>query len=510
METPLKNSIWKMLGRNQSVSVAILLIGICTLFALAGCNETEELKPEFVEPVAVKPDPLAMLVVGETGVGDRIARQWRALEDGELDIIEMSVQDFIANDFNTPAGESVDVMIYPPDMVAELVNRERIRKVPTDLIQSSDFNKLGLLKHFRVSIIRHEGETWAVPLGAPNFSLLINSTVMGEKSVPDSWSKMGRALSQIAQYDQENPDEFQFPAKVDMPLAERWAAWTFLARAAPSVCNRGKLSTVFDREDIQPLINLAPFVEALEQLKLIASERSCNLDPAGVFRLMQQGESAIALSWPSIAFDPNLDVQNEGGGSGELATDRLNPEGDVAGFSVYPLPGALRWYDQKSGRWISRRKSDEKRVGLIGFSGLVASVSKESLNEQTAWGFLKWLPDKAISKVTMAESPVSGPFRASHLGEMMRWTGDWVPEAAAFEYADVIEQNHERGVVLMFPRIPQASRYLEVLDLAVRRVVAGEAEAQAELDKVAEQWDEITDEIGRESQRKSLRKVTGI
>ncbi len=110
----------------------------------------------------------------------------------------------------------------------------------------------------------------------------------------------------------------------------------------------------------------------------------------------------------------------------------------------------------------------------------------------------------------MAESPVSGPFRASHLGEMMRWTGDWVPEAAAFEYADVIEQNHERGVVLMFPRIPQASRYLEVLDLAVRRVVAGEAEAQAELDKVAEQWDEITDEIGRESQRKSLRKVTGI
>ena len=140
-----------------------------------------------------------MLVVGETGVGDRIARQWRALEDGELDIIEMSVQDFIANDFNTPAGESVDVMIYPPDMVAELVNRERIRKVPTDLIQSSDFNKLGLLKHFRVSIIRHEGETWAVPLGAPNFSLLINSTVMGEKSVPDSWSKMGsRALANCA------------------------------------------------------------------------------------------------------------------------------------------------------------------------------------------------------------------------------------------------------------------------------------------------------------------------
>jgi hypothetical protein len=46
--------------------------------------------------------------------------------------------------------------------------------------------------------------------------------------------------------------------------------------------------------------------------------------------------------------------------------------------------------------------------------------------------------------------------------------------------------------------------------MAVRQVIAGEAEAQAALDEVARQWDEITDEIGRESQRNRLRKVTGI
>eukprot|EP01047_Picozoa_sp_COSAG01_P002875 COSAG01_NODE_80_length_27941_cov_1123.754687_11_plen_511_part_00 len=506
----LKKIVRKTWHRICSVSLAVLIISFCALAGLTGCNETVEPEREVAEPVAVKPDPLVMLIVGEAGVGDRIARQWRALEDGELEIIGMSVQDFIANDFNAPEGEAVDVMVYPPAMVAELVNRERIRKVPTELIQSSDFNKFGLLKHFRVSIIRHEGETWAVPLGGPNFSLLVNSKVLGEKSVPGNWSKVGRTLLQISSFDEQNPAGFQFPAKVDMPLAERWAAWTFLARAAPSVCNRGKLSTVFDRENIQPLINLPPFVEALEQLKSIASQRSRDLDPAGVFRLMQKGESAIALSWPSVAFDPSLNEQIDGEGSGDLGTEPLGSEQTVTEFSIYPLPGALRWYDQKSERWIIRGKSDEKRVGLIGFSGLVASVAKDSLNEQTAWGFLKWLPDQAISKVTMSESAVSGPFRASHLGEMVRWTGNWVSEDAAFEYADVIEENHARGVVLMFPRIPQASRYLEVLDLAVRRVVAGEEEAQAALDRVAEEWDEITDEIGRDSQRKRLRKVTGI
>ena len=497
-----------MLNQSKLVPVAILFIGIFALSALVGCNETVEPKKDELETVVVVPDPLVMLVVGDADVGERIARQWRALEDGELELVGMSVQDFVANDFKAP--EDVDVLVYPPNMISELVNRDRIRKVPGDLIQSPDFNKIGLLKHFRVSIIRHQGETWAVPLGAPNFSLLVNSAVVAEKFVPKSWSKMDRALSRVASFDEENPDGIQYPAKVDMPLAERWAAWTFLARAAPSVCNRGKLSTVFDRGNIKPLINQRPFVEALEQLKSIASERSYELDPAGVFRLMQSGHSAIAMAWPSVAFDPSLTPPVDEAVSDGAATGDLNQNLTQSEFSVYPLPGALRWYDQKSQRWMIRAKSDEKRVGLIGFSGLVASVAKESLNEQTAWGFLKWLPDKAISKVTMAESALSGPFRASHLGEMTRWTGDWVSETSAFQYADVIEQNHQRGVVLMFPRIPQASRYLEALDVAVRQVIAGELEAQAGLDAVALQWDDITDEIGRESQRKRLREVTGI
>ena len=227
METPLKTTNLETLNHTTSASLVMLLIGFFLLSGLAGCNETVEPEQKVAAPVAVKPDPLVMLVVGELEVGNRIARQWQALEDGELEIIGMSVQDFIANDFNAPEGEAVDVMVYPPAMVAELVNRERIRKVPTELIQSSDFNKFGLLKHFRVSIIRHEGETWAVPLGAPNFSLLANSKVLGEKSIPGNWSRMSRTLSQISSWDEGNPDEIQFPAKVDMPLAERWAAWTF-------------------------------------------------------------------------------------------------------------------------------------------------------------------------------------------------------------------------------------------------------------------------------------------
>ena len=70
-----------MLNQSQSVPVAILFIGIFALSALVGCNETVEPKKDELETVVVVPDPLVMLVVGDADVGERIARQWRALEE---------------------------------------------------------------------------------------------------------------------------------------------------------------------------------------------------------------------------------------------------------------------------------------------------------------------------------------------------------------------------------------------------------------------------------------------
>ena len=45
----------------------------------------------------------------------------------------------------------------------------------------------------------------------------------------------------------------------------------------------------------------------------------------------------------------------------------------------------------------------------------------------------------------MVESPLVGPFRASHLGDMIRWTGESISEDIAFEFGDLQrEQYHGR------------------------------------------------------------------
>ena len=103
-----------------------------------------------------------------------------------------------------------------------------------------------------------------------------------------------------------------------------------------------------------------------------------------------------------------------------------------------------------------------------------------------------------------------GPFRASHLGDMSRWTGELVSEDIAFEYGDVIAANHERSSTLMFPRIPGYARYLDSLDKAVRSAILGQQSPEEALSAAAETWDEISNEIGRDRQAANLRKASGI
>ena len=77
-------------------------------------------------------------------------------------------------------------------------------------------------------------------------------------------------------------------------------------------------------------------------------------------------------------------------------------------------------------------------------------------------------------------------------------------------YADLIAESQDRKVYLLFPRIPGNQKYIHALDDAIRRCLKNQSNAQTELDAVAEQWEEITDSLGRDKQKRALRFNDGI
>lgn len=469
-----------------------------------GCNSKETPKDEEAEQTTYQIPTLKMLVIGDEGLGQRVARQWSARRDGTLEIVNQSIDAFSKNDFEI--GEEIDIVVYPPALMGELTSRDRLLELPKDVWESDGINKVELLRHYRVSIARRGNLSQAVPLGGPNYSLMYHRAILERNNLdpPETWDRLDRDLERVGLWlGSDDAGSYKsLTAKVDMPLAEGWAANTFLACVAPSVCHRGKLSIVFNRRTLEPLINSQPFLDSLESLKTISSPRSLELDPAGVFELAMSGQSTMALGWPTRS--ETNEESDEGGGADEPG----DAETDVIGIAS--LPGSDQWFDQQNGVWIKRSGSDDPRVDLIGFSGLVASVSASCRNETTAFEFIDWLPSKTISLLTLVESPTVGPFRASHLGDVGRWTGDSVSISVIDQYADVVAANHQRSLTLLFPRIPGNQQYLKALDSAVRACVSGEKSAKAALDEVAQEWNSITESLGRDKLIREFKMESGL
>ncbi len=59
-------------------------------------------------------------------------------------------------------------------------------------------------------------------------------------------------------------------------------------------------------------------------------------------------------------------------------------------------------------------------------------------------------------------------------------------------------------------RLPGFFSYTEVLEIELSKALAGEVEPQVALDTIAEEWNKLTDEFGRDSQLAAYRSSMGL
>ena len=296
---------------------------------LVGCEKKIEQNDDASAVAAEIPDDLTVLLVGEPVLGSRIKRQWSARRDGTLSIKNQTVAEFEATEFLI--ADDVDIVIYPPTMIGELVSRGSLREMTGDFLDSDELNRRELLRHFRTTVVRQRSETWAVPLGGASFSLMYNRKAFKELSPLEHWGDLESTLAKLSETEFVTNNKIE--SKIDMPLGQGWAAHTFLACVAPSVCNRGKLSTLLNRSTMEPLITSPPFVETLDKITATASSFSLKSDPTLVFQRALAGESAISMGWPARGFENQTE---DGGDMSEQSSARKPRQFDFAFIARCP------------------------------------------------------------------------------------------------------------------------------------------------------------------------------
>jgi multiple sugar transport system substrate-binding protein len=146
-----------------------------------------------------------------------------------------------------------------------------------------------------------------------------------------------------------------------------------------------------------------------------------------------------------------------------------------------------------------------------GWGGGVSAAADQAVKD-AAYAFFSYLNQPAQSNVdvTIGASGYN-PYRLSQFEDTAPWVAAGFSEAAAQNYLGAIEGSLSSPNMVLDLSIPSTNRYLQVtLDTVVSQYLAGEFSAEDAAQTIFDQWQEISDEVGREAQHAAYLASLGI
>lgn len=239
--------------------------------------------------------------------------------------------------------------------------------------------------------------------------------------------------------------------------------------------------------DMNPLINTEGYVRGLTEFVDVintAMKPGLDADRATVIEDMINGTTIAALDW---------------GDTGPASVSERSVVKNKLGFAQ--TPGVTEYYDWVNKTWVTMPEGEIHQTPTHAYNGWSYYITNQTKNPDAAWTWIKWAGSPGISSVDVA-SPDSGyqPWRTSHSTNLEPWISAGWDEAEAKSYIETILGATDHPNAVFDPRIPGAARYQETLELFTNQCIAGELQPQEAMDKCAEEFNKITDELGRDKQ----------
>jgi ABC-type glycerol-3-phosphate transport system substrate-binding protein len=468
----------------------IALVAITAAF-LAGCPAANKTAPT-KSAAPVKPQTLVLLVAGDPQLGQAVAREWKGRTEEELTVRNVSLSD-LATASRLPG----DAVIFPSGLIGELAEGGLIVPLDPAGLEVPDFDFRDIFDQIRLREMRWGNRTLAAPLGSPQL-LLAYRTDIFEKvglELPTDWAGYQLALAKLADREalrKGTPSADQPWHATIEPLADGWAGQVLLARAAAYALHRDQVSPLFRFDSMKPLIDQPPYVRALEEL--VAAAKASGFDqkrhtPAQAFAELRAGRSAMALTWANA----------------EIAAEETQNDDVKLGFTM--LPGSGQAYRFATKSWEARNEEESSHVPLLAVAGRMAAVTASTSETRRAQGFVLWLAGSEVSQQVGSHSAATTLFRNAQIARSSRWTGS-LPAESSRQYADALSKTLSLPRAFPSLRLPGRLDYLAALDEAVRRSLDGQPAGES-LAQAATAWQQITEKIGIQAQRRSNARSLG-
>lgn len=440
----------------------------------------------------------------------RHAPEFKELTGAEVNVITVPFADLYQTILTDQATgtNSYDAFVFAPQWMVDLVNylEDLTPYVENDpAIQWED-----IAPFFRNFSATYQGRIYLVPLDGDFHMVYYRTDVLEEAGLqpPKTWDEYLQVAAAVHGKDMNGDGEGDYGSCISKARSAQ-AYWWITSIAGPYIQSLGTAQGVwFDTETMKPLIDNEGFIRALEIYKETSKygpPDEATLDVGDTRSLFVGGRCALSLDWGDIgtlAIDPTISVVQ-----------------DKVGAVI--TPGATEVVDRATGKLVP---CDEATcpyaidgvnyapfASFGGWSGGVsAGISQEKKDAAYAYFSYVSQPAQANIDVTIGRTGFN-PYRISQFENLEPWLQAGMSEVAATSYLGAIQASLDSPNMVLDLRVPQNQRYQQVvLDTVLSQFLAGEYTAEEAAKEISAQWEEITDELGRDAQREAYLGTLGI
>jgi len=432
----------------------------------------------------------------------RHAPEFKDLTGAEVTVVTVPFADLYQTILTDQATGtfSYDAFVFAPQWMVDFANGGYLEDLTPYVAADEAIQWDDIAPFFRDFSATYNGKTYLIPLDGDFHMVYYRTDVLADAGLepPKTWDEYLTVAAAVNGKDMNGDGEGDYGSCISKRRSAQSWQW-FPSFASPFIQSMGtSQGAFFDTTTFTPLVNNEGFIKALNIYKETGKygpPDEVTLDVGGTRTLFVAGRCALSLDWGDI---------------GSLAVD---PEQSVVQDKVGAVitPGSTEVIDRATGKLVPC--TDELCPYAIdgvnhapvasfgGWSGGVSSgISQEKKDAAYAYFSYVAQPAQANVDVTIGKTGFN-PYRLSQFQDLSAWLANGFSEKAAKDYLGAIEASLSSPNMVLDLRVPQNQRYQQVVtDPILSQFLAGEYTAEEAAKAISDQWEEITNEIGREGQ----------
>jgi multiple sugar transport system substrate-binding protein len=446
-------------------------------------------------------------------------KPWEAYTGATIDWIDLAQDDYNGRLQQAIATGTVDwdIMEMGAPFEGDTAGRGLLDPMPDWVAEQIDMEDY--VDYLKAPIGTWNDETYRISIDGDTHTLAYRTDYYADEEWAAAWAESefntdGSEWAPPTTWEQVNAQSKFLAGKTDPltgldaygivdPLNYLWGGFGFyfLAdRAAPYVKHPDNPAWLFDPETMKPLVNTPGWVQAIQDvMDLMATPGAyppdqINADPnTTAFQQFLAGTGGAVMWWGDV-------------GSNARTSD-TSLVGDVVGFDINP--GSTRVYDWQTGEWEDNANVSPHNA-YIGWGVYVTNrVSGDELKRKCAWSAAAHLGGKDLSLWMAAYPSGFQPYRNSSFN-VDEWVAAGYDQAFIEDYLSSNADSYNHPNAANEPRIPGIFQYYSRAEDELVNGLGSGASAQEIADAIAAGWEEITDQIGRESQIELYRASLGM